>query len=105
MRIEFEAKMDDERIRSIRRILQEEMNEDSAPPGICPAGQKCGDGVPSVFIPSEAVKDIKADKFERLAEKFEAIVVKMAEDKKMLQEKMNEDRERYEKVIEAMSNR
>jgi GTPase Era involved in 16S rRNA processing len=58
--------------------------------------------VPSVFIPSEAVKDIKADEFERLNAQFESMIAKMNEDKEFVKELMKKDRDQFEQMIKRM---
>jgi GTP-binding protein EngB required for normal cell division len=61
--------------------------------------EKFIENAPSVFIPSEAVKDIQTDQFEQLTEKFETMISKMKEDTQALKAQMEKDRALFEDML------
>jgi GTPase Era involved in 16S rRNA processing len=58
------------------------------------------DNAPTVFIPSEKVKDIKTDQFEEMQEQFELMITKMKEDDQALAKQMADDKANFQAMLE-----
>jgi GTPase Era involved in 16S rRNA processing len=61
--------------------------------------------LPAVEIASDEVKAIDVNEYDKITEKFEKIIKQMHEDKKALQEKLENDRKEYTRMINDMVRR
>merc|ERR1712060_684224 len=68
-------------------------------------GKKFIVSVPEVNIAVKDVKGIRIDEFEAMTEKFETLIAQLHDDKKILHQKMAEDKKMYEALAEEMKER
>jgi hypothetical protein len=85
--------------------IEDLADEDDAVPDLDEEFVRFMQNVPAIEILPEEVKDIDVRDYDKLAEKFETVINELANDKKLLQERMEKDKQEYMKMIDEIQQR